>query len=291
VTTEAAAQHTRPTDADIAAYLKRLGVERPQQPTVEALFALHRAQIERVAYENIDTYLGRPAGIDQLLSLRRIAAGHGGYCYQANGALGLLLAALGFDVTRHYAGVHGTPEAEGARGNHLALTVRTGDQEWLVDAGLGDGIHEPLPLVTGTYRQGPSTFRMAPSTAEPGGWRFQHDPAGDFDHMEYDPAPADMTAFDSEHERLTTSPESGYLKTPVVARRDATTIDVLRGRILRHTDTDGTSEHELATPTAWFEALHDVFHLALPTLTADDRTDLWARVTRSHEAWLATRTT
>ncbi|MCX5383062.1 arylamine N-acetyltransferase [Streptomyces sp. NBC_00083] len=290
MTTHQVATHAQPTGSDIAGYLRRLGLERPQQPTAEALFALHRAQIERVAYENIDTYLGRPAGIDALLSLRRVAAGHGGYCYQANGALGLLLHTLGFDVTRHYAGVHGTPETEGARGNHLALTVRTGDQEWLVDAGLGDGIHEPLPLLTGTYRQGPFTFRMAPSTAEPGGWRFQHDPAGGFHHMEYAPAPTGPTAFDDEHTRLTTSPESGYVKAPVVARRDATTIDVLRGRILRHTDADGTSEHELATPAAWFEALHDLFHIAPATLTDDDRTELWARVTRSHEAWLATRT-
>ncbi|WP_328313504.1 arylamine N-acetyltransferase [Streptomyces sp. NBC_00442] len=290
MTTPPVADRARPTDADMAGYLRRLGVERPQQPTVDALFALHRAQIERVAYENIDTYLGRPAGIDELLSLRRIAAGHGGYCYQANGALGLLLRTLGFDVTRHYAGVHATPEAEGARGNHLALTVRIGDQEWLVDAGLGDGIHEPLPLVAGSYRQGPTTFRMAPSTAEPGGWRFHHDPAGGFHHMEYDPRPAGTSAFDGEHTRLTTSPESGFVKSPVVARRDATGIDVLRGRVLRHTDADGTSEHELATPAAWFEALHDLFHLAPRTLTDDDRAELWARVTRSHQAWLATRT-
>ena len=56
-------------------YLDRLGVVRPGRPTVEALFALHRAQLERVAYETIDIVLGRPPGIDPVESIGRIVAG------------------------------------------------------------------------------------------------------------------------------------------------------------------------------------------------------------------------
>jgi N-hydroxyarylamine O-acetyltransferase len=45
--------------------------------------------------------------------------------------------------------------------NHLVLTVRGLPADtnpggvWYVDAGLGDALHEPIPLIAGEYRQGP----------------------------------------------------------------------------------------------------------------------------------------
>lgn len=94
------------------------------------------------------------------------------------------------------------PEPPGAvLANHLALTVQglptdecpSGD--WLVDAGLGDALHVPLPLHEGTYRQGPFRFTMRPSDVEPGGWRFDHDPAGNFAGMDFAPGPATVDDF------------------------------------------------------------------------------------------------
>lgn len=139
-------------------YLRRLGFPRPPEPTVEALFALQRAHLERIPYENLDIQLGRPPGIDPELSARRFAAGRGGYCFHLNGAFALLLETLGFEVTRHLAGVLGASERErrDVSGDHLALTVRVGAEEYFVDAGLGDGPYEPLPLRAGMHRQGSS---------------------------------------------------------------------------------------------------------------------------------------
>ena len=64
-----------------------------------------------------------------------------------------LLLALGYDVSRHVGGVHGpVGPAEGDLTNHLVLTVRGlptdahPDGTWYVDAGLGDALHEPMPL-------------------------------------------------------------------------------------------------------------------------------------------------
>jgi len=65
----------------------------------------------------------------------------------------------------------------GATGNHLALTVSSlpadgnpGDG-WMVDAGLGNGIHEPLPLMPGRYDQGPLSPEIKRSSVEPGSSR------------------------------------------------------------------------------------------------------------------------
>ena len=103
---------------------------------------------------------------------RRIR-GPGGYCFHLNGAFSELLWSLGYDVTRHVGGVHG-PDGpdEGALTNHLVLTVSglpTDDNEsgdWYVDAGLGDALHEPVPLRPATFEQGPFALSLErPTTA------------------------------------------------------------------------------------------------------------------------------
>ena len=51
------------------------------------------------------------------------------------------------------------------------------DATRLVDAGLGDGLHEPLPLQPGRYRQGPYTFTIAHDDDDDV-WHLRHDPPG-----------------------------------------------------------------------------------------------------------------
>ncbi|MCY0952697.1 hypothetical protein [Streptomyces sp. H27-S2] len=70
-----------------AGYLRRLGVTGHGRPCAEGLFALQRAHLERVAYDNIDIQLGRPPGIDPERSARRVAAGGGGYLCCGRGRL------------------------------------------------------------------------------------------------------------------------------------------------------------------------------------------------------------
>ena len=109
---------------DVAAYLRRLGVEA-EAPSVDGLRRLHRAHVERVPYETFWIHLDQAWGIEPEASLRRVARdGRGGYCFQLNGSLSLLLDALGYRVTRHVGGVHGPdgPSVD-ALTNHLVLVV------------------------------------------------------------------------------------------------------------------------------------------------------------------------
>jgi N-hydroxyarylamine O-acetyltransferase len=277
---------------DPAAYLRRIGVEEDLgPPTAEALHRLHRAHVERVPYEAIEIQLERPTTVDPHEAAARIVEhNRGGYCYHLNGAFSLLLSALGYDVTWHRGGVqpHSEPQPVGATGNHLALTVAnlptdanpTGD--WLVDAGLGDALHEPLPLIAGTHRQGPFTYGLAPSQAEPGGWRFEHDPRMSFVGMDFRPGRATQQDFQDRHTFLSTSPESMFVRTLAVQRRDATGVDALTGCVLKRIP-DGEEAMFDDEPT-WADALAEVFGLTLPR---DDRARLWRRVRAAHESWLA----
>ncbi|MGW4652155.1 arylamine N-acetyltransferase [Kitasatospora sp. NPDC004289] len=274
----------------VAGYLAHLGAERPSHPTVAALFALHRAHVERVPYETLDIQIGRRTTIDPADAARRIAAGRGGYCFHLNGAFGALLTSLGYDVRRHVGGVQNTPEdPAGANANHLVLTVRCEGREFLVDVGLGDALHEPLPLREGTYRQAPLALGLAPSAAEPGGWRLAHDPLGSFTGMDFRPGPAVTADFLEQHERLSTSPESPFVQVSTVLRREAEALDALRGCVRVRTGADGVrTVTEVADRQAWFALLTGPFGLVLDGpegLDEAERDRLWAKVHGGHTAW------
>jgi len=288
-------------------YLARLGIADPGEPSLEALTALHRAHVERIAYENLDIQFGRPQGIDPAESIRRILAGRGGYCFNLNGALATLLGALGYRVARHRGEVHGggdpAPRPE-QYGNHLAVTVDLDGETWMVDAGLGNAHHEPMRLAVGEHRQGPFAFALerttvaAPDLATdtatdttadtaPEGWRFVQDRTlgtGSFICMDFTLAPAQWTDFLARHVELSTSPDSSFVKAAQIYRRDALGVDSLLGCVLHRIDgPQAHTKRELTSSGEWFEAATDVFGLDLTALPAEDRKRLWQRIQTAHE--------
>jgi N-hydroxyarylamine O-acetyltransferase len=275
---------------DVAGYLRRLGIDDPGPPTAANLDALHRAHVERIPYEAIEIQLGRPTTVDPHEAAERIITRQrGGYCYHLNGAFSLLLHELGYDVTWHRGGVQNRsdPEPVRATGNHLALTV-TGlpsdenpDGEWFVDAGLGDALHRPLPLSEGRYEQGPFTYALRPSDTEPGGWHFDHDPSGSFIGMDFRPTEATQQDFQARHHYLSTSPDSPFVRTCSIQKRDATGVDALTGCVLHRIP--GGEATTLDTEDEWFGAIRAVFGMPLDDI---DRAALWRRVRTAHEAWL-----
>ncbi|GAA2235176.1 MULTISPECIES: arylamine N-acetyltransferase family protein [Kitasatospora] len=273
--------------AVIDEYLGHLGLPEPAEPSVGALFALHRAHVERVPYETLDIQLGRPTTIDPADSIARILRGRGGYCFHLNGAFGTLLAALGFRTRWHVGGVQDrSPEAEaGATGDHLVLTVDCEGERWMVDVGLGDGLYEPLPLREGEYRQGPFTYRLTASKAEVGDWRFEHDPQGSLLGMDFLAEPARQADFEARHRWLSTSPESPFARAACAIRRDAEGTDALRGCMLVRVDAAGRHRHEITDPGEWYATLADRFGMPLTELGPAEREALWQQVLAVHQIW------
>ena len=155
----------------------------------EALSRLHRAHVELVPYETLWIHSGDQWDIDPLSSATRVALrGRGGYCFQLNGAFSELLADLGYDVTRHVGGVHGSdgPTVD-ALTNHLVLTVSSlpsaGNElgVWYADVGLGDALQDTVPLEAATFRQGPFTLSLERTDDGVGDWHLTHDPLGTFE--------------------------------------------------------------------------------------------------------------
>lgn len=279
--------------ADLDGYLARLGLARPARPDAAWLAAACRAHMERVPYENLEIQLGRPTGVGPAESIARIVRGRGGYCFHLNGAFGTLLAGLGYQVTRHPAQVFSAgsePADASLEINHQALVVACEGVRWFVDCGLGNAPYEPIALTDGEpaeAAQGPFAYRLEPWTARPGGWRFVHDPkAASFTTMRFAPEPADPDAFAEAHLRLSTSPDSGFVRSAVAGRLAGAGIEVLRGRVYSRIGADGTERRVIETRAEWYGLLADVFGLALPDVDEADRTRLWTRVSAEHASWL-----
>ncbi|MFI9149612.1 arylamine N-acetyltransferase [Streptomyces sp. NPDC053367] len=134
--------------AQIEAYLRRIGAERPDRPTVGALRELHLRHLRTVPFENLSIHLGEEIALEEKALLDKVVgARRGGFCYELNGAFGALLAALGYDVTYLAARVYGDEGRTGIPYDHLALRVGTVDGgEWLADVGFGAHSHLPLDL-------------------------------------------------------------------------------------------------------------------------------------------------
>jgi N-hydroxyarylamine O-acetyltransferase len=274
-------------------YLARLGLEA-EPPSADALFRLHRAHAERVPYETLWIHLGEVWSVDPEASVERIAtAGRGGYCFHLNGAFSELLYELGYDVVRHVGGVRAREGAtEEDMANHLVLTVHglpddsNPDGDWYIDVGLGDALHEPLPLRAGDYTQGPFRLVLAPPAGELGDWDLTHDPAGWFPGMTWSSDPASMDQFEARNQFFATSPDSSFVKVLCAARRQRDGVDMLQGLRLRRIGT-GASDTIVSDAAELAEALTDVFGLPAVDPGAEPFAALWTRAVVAHEEWEA----
>lgn len=273
---------------DTKALLQRIGIDRYDgPPRLEALSQLHAAYVDQVPYETVQYQLTPGGPLDPEEVAKRIVAREtGGYCFQLNGTLALLLTELGYRVQMHRGGVQTVNRPGDIDGSHLVLTVsglvEDPERQWLVDAGLGDGLRYPMPLETGEMEQYPFTLRLRPSE-KTDGWRLDHDPRASLIGMDFESAAVTLDAFGNQHAALSADPASPFVRLASAFRRTPESVAVLRSVGLTETFSDHVDNTLLENPTDYFAALADVFHLPLPHYTQADRDTLWRRVWSQYE--------
>jgi N-hydroxyarylamine O-acetyltransferase len=300
----ATASSARRAEAALAArgvtvedYLARIGASAAAAPSVAALADLQARHLERVVFENLEIQRGRPTTVDYGESAERIVkGGRGGYCFHLNGAFGLLLEALGYEVSRRRGTVQPPPETPPGRVlNHLVVLVHglptdaNPEGTWWTEVGFGDGPTRPLALCAGSAQDPPHSYALEPSPVYAGGWRMlqQDEDGGGAGIIDLDTQAPHDAELSAAHERLATSPESRFVRTATCQRRDARGVDVLRARTLSRVERGSTRTTLLTEEGEWFAALADVFGLALPDVDAAERRALWRRVCAQHDAWTA----
>ncbi|WP_329482258.1 arylamine N-acetyltransferase [Kribbella sp. NBC_01484] len=280
---------------DTEAFLKRIGVTGYDgPPRLDGLSELHAAFVDQVPYESVQYQLAPGGPLDPEETAKRIIAWEtGGYCFQLNGTFALLLTELGYRVTMHRGGAETPTRAGDVDASHLVLTVsglvEDPDRVWLVDAGLGETLREPLPLEPGTAYQEPFNLRLRPSE-KTDGWRLDHDPRANMVGMDFESAAVGLDAFAAQHANLSANPDSPFRRLASAFRRKPTSVVVLRSVGLMETYADRIDNSIIENPTDYFAVLADVFHLPLPHLDTPQRNELWRRVWSQYEDFLAKQT-
>lgn len=151
----------------VTRYLRRIGWDAPPPPPDAAsLRALHEAHLRAVPFENLSIHLGQHIELEEAPILAKLLeARRGGFCYELNGAFGLLLSALGYRVDFLSAQVYGGAELSPPL-DHMVLRV-VAERRWLVDVGFGDHSLHPLALDDAEPQADPNgNFQLRPA---PGG--------------------------------------------------------------------------------------------------------------------------
>jgi N-hydroxyarylamine O-acetyltransferase len=263
--------------SDLDALLRRIGLPAAPPPTIFGLHAVHRAWVSSVPFEDITIQLGQQRPLDLAAVTERLIApgGRGGYCFEVNGVLALLLEELGFTVERRRAIVG--PRGADAPVNHLALVVSLGGQRLLAEAGYGEGWLHPLSLRAG--EQGDWT--VAPEGD--GAWWVgdQRDWTGG-DGLTILPGAVDMTAFEEPHRRLSTSPDSGFVRTLVVQQPHDDLVATLRARTLTIRSPLVDESRVLEDARDLDATLRACFGIALDRAAV---AQLWDAACDQHDAW------
>jgi N-hydroxyarylamine O-acetyltransferase len=248
----------------VAAYLRRIGAQRPRAADAAALAGLHRAHLLTVPFENLSIHLSEPISLaeDDLLG-KIVTRRRGGFCYELNGAFALLLEALGAEVTRLAARVYGA-DGLGPPFDHLALLVAAAGGRWLADVGFGS--HSTFPLRFDSRQE-------------------QHDPAGRFlladaGHGDIDVVKDGQPQYRIEQRprRLAdfvptcwwqqTSPDSHFTRGTVCSRLTGDGRISISGSTLIVTRAGSRTERELPSGAALFAAYQDHFGIRLDRVPA-----------------------
>ena len=124
---------------DLDAYFARIGYTGPTTPTLDVLHDLLTAHASSIPFENLDVLLGRPIVLDpEAVQRKLVDERRGGYCFEQNGYLLLVLQTLGFEVTPLSARVRvQRPRDMTPPRTHLFLRVQIDGVPWMADVGIG----------------------------------------------------------------------------------------------------------------------------------------------------------
>ena len=159
----------------IQQFFMRIGMDpdTPIRHDIALLREIQSRSVCAIAYENLDIVAGNPLDLSEEGLFRKIVTEHrGGYCFETNGLLSLMLREMGFSVTERFArylrGETGIPMRR-----HRLVIVQLPEEAYLCDIGIGQTAPRyPVKIEEYTEQaQGAETYRMCRDARH--GWVLQ----------------------------------------------------------------------------------------------------------------------
>jgi N-hydroxyarylamine O-acetyltransferase len=256
------------SEAQVSAYLDRIGIERPERPDLDYLRRLQRRHLHTVPFENLSIHLGEdiPLQTDVLFE-KIVTRRRGGYCFEVNGAFAALLRTLGYRVSLLSARVHGGPSGFGPL-SHLTLRVDI-DEPWLVDVGFGRHAELPLRIEDrGEQKDVRGVFRI--ETTDAGDLDVYRDGSVQY---RIEQRARELDDFKVAHWYQRTWPESHFAQSPFCTLFTDDGMITLAGRRLITTEGTARREEELGTDEQVLATYRKLFGLDLdrvPTAPSRD---------------------
>jgi N-hydroxyarylamine O-acetyltransferase len=147
---------------DLDAYFARIGYGGSTRATLETLNGIVELHVQTIPFENLDILLGRPIDIAPAAIERKLVSGRrGGYCFEQNGLLLLVLEALGYEVRPLSARVrYQRPRDFTPPRTHVFVRVEIEGTSWLADVGIGGlSLTSAIRLETGDEQTTPHESR------------------------------------------------------------------------------------------------------------------------------------
>jgi N-hydroxyarylamine O-acetyltransferase len=252
---------------DIARYFDRIGYEVPARADFDALAQLNRLHPQAIAFENLDPLTGRRVKLDpQSLQQKLIDDGRGGYCFEHNGLMQLVLTTLGFHVTPLSARVlSNVPEGTVQPRTHSLSLVELDGERYIVDVGFGSLTPTaPLRLEADVEQRTPhETMRLI---HEDGTYTLQALTEGTWRSMyRFDLHPQFPADYAVANWYVSTFPESHFVIRLGVARAAAGRRYTLRGaELATHAVSGGTTRRRLESVAELRTILTELFAIRLP---------------------------
>lgn len=246
-------------DAQVDAYLDRIGADRPRRADADALRELHLRHLMAVPFENLGIHLGEDLPLEEKALLDKIVhRRRGGFCYELNGLFAALLTALGYRVELLAARVYSKEGRPGPLFDHLAIRVRT-PQPHLADVGFGDHSHYPLRLDTADEQRDPGgVFTLV--EAEEGDVDVVRDGRPEY---RFEQRPRTLHDFEPTCWWQRTSPESHFATGTVCSLPTADGRITVSGRTLIRTAGGRRTETPLETDRELLAAYREHFGIVL----------------------------
>lgn len=251
----------------IERYLRRIGLGAPLPPTAQTLSAIQWAHLHTVPFENLSI-----CPLEQRFTLdiaaiyeKVVEQNRGGFCFELNGLLAVLLESLGYEVERMAAHFAGEDDPDPFDHLVLVVTVPADGSRWYVDVGAGrTSPDRPVPI-DGVSPDGQRRVRLADGRwvgeqlGEDGAWSAV---------LSWAPEVHELAAFWPRCAYFQTDPgsffRSGTLCSMLVPGGRAT----LAKRSLITTVNGQREERELQSHDEIAEALRSIFGIEIPV---DDR--------------------